>query len=157
MVVLPAIEKNFFKAVLILYDLSRFIKAQEFNYKTALAEIKRGQKTSHWIWFIFPQLKNLGVSPNAKYYGIENLDEAKEYLANEILRSRLSEICQALLELENNDIEYIMGSSIDKMKLLSSMTLFHLAEPTCETFTNVIEKYFGGNLDSKTVKLCKSD
>lgn len=138
-----------------MYDLSRFIKAQEFNYEHALAEIKRGQKTSHWIWFIFPQLKSLGSSPNAKFYGIENLDEAKEYLANEILRSRLLEISQALLELPNNDIEYIMGSAIDKKKLLSSMTLFHLAEPTCEIFKKVLEKYFCGNFDSKTVNLCK--
>jgi len=140
-----------------MYDLSRFIKAQEFNYQTALAEIKCGQKNSHWIWFIFPQLKSLGSSPNAKYYGIENLDEAKEYLSNEILRKNLLEISQALLKLKNDDIEYIMGSSIDKMKLLSSMTLFHLAEPACEIFTKVIEKYFGGNLDSKTVNLCKAD
>ena len=140
-----------------MYDLSKFIKAQKFNYKNALAEITHGQKTSHWIWFIFPQLKSLGSSGNSKYYGIENLDEAKEYLSNEILRSRLLEITQALLEIPNNDIEYIMGSSIDKKKLLSSMTLFHLAEPTCEIFMNVIEKYFGGNLDSKTVDLCKVD
>ena len=140
-----------------MYDLSRFIKAQEFDYEHALAEIRRGQKTSHWIWFIFPQLKDLGKSSTAKFYGIENLDEAKEYLANEILRGRLLEISQALLDLKNNDIEYIMGSSVDKMKLLSSMTLFHLADPTCEIFSKVIEKYFGGNLDSKTVNLCKTD
>ena len=140
-----------------MYDLSRFISAQEFDYETALAEINRGYKTSHWIWYIFPQLRALGSSGTAKYYGIENLDEAKEYLSNEVLRGRLLEICQALLELKNNDIEYIMGSSIDKKKLLSSMTLFHLADPTCETFTKVIEKYFGGQLDSKTVNLCKAD
>ena len=140
-----------------MYDLSRFISAQEFDYETALAEINRGYKTSHWIWYIFPQLRALGSSGTAKYYGIENLDEAKEYLSNEVLRGRLLEICQALLELKNNDIEYIMGSPIDKKKLLSSMTLFHLADPTCETFTKVIEKYFGGQLDSKTVNLCKAD
>ena len=145
------------KLVLLMYDLNRFIKAQEFNYKTALTEIKNGRKTSHWIWFIFPQLKSLGYSPTAKFYGIENLDEAKEYLANEILRKNLLEISQALLDLKNNDIEYIMGSSIDKMKLLSSMTLFHLAEPNCEIFMKVIEKYFGGNLDSMTVNLCKNN
>ena len=140
-----------------MYDLKRFIEAQEFNYKNALAEIKRGHKTSHWIWFIFPQLKNLGSSRNAKYYGIENLDEAKEYLANEILCGHLLEISQALLEVKNNDIEYIMGSKIDKAKLLSSMTLFHLAKPNCEIFKKVIEKYFGGQLDIKTVNLCKPE
>ena len=137
-----------------MYNLERFIKAQEFNYENALAEIKKGHKTSHWIWFIFPQLKELGSSRNAKYYGIENLDEAKEYLENEILRRHLLEISQELMELKNNDIEYIMGSEIDKEKLLSSMTLFHLAEPDCEIFTKVIEKYFGGQLDTKTVNLC---
>jgi len=140
-----------------VYDLSRFIKAQEFNYETALAEIKSGRKISHWIWFIFPQLKDLGFSPTAKYYGIENLDEAKEYLSNELLRKNLLEISQALLELQNSDIKYIMGSATDKMKLLSSMTLFHLAEPTCEIFEKVIEKYFGGNLDVKTVDLCRAN
>ena len=140
--------------MLLMYNLERFIKAQEFNYENALAEIKKGRKTSHWIWFIFPQLKNLGSSRNAKYYGIENLDEAKKYLANELLRNHLLEISQALLELKNNDIEYIMGSKIDKAKLLSSMTLFHLAEPDCEIFTKVIEKYFGGQLDIRTVDLC---
>ena len=140
--------------MLLMYNLERFIKAQEFNYENALAEIKKGRKTSHWIWFIFPQLKNLGSSRNAKYYGIENLDEAKEYLENEILRKHLLEISQELLELKNNDIEYIMGSEIDKAKLISSMTLFHLAEPDCEIFTKVIEKYFGGQLDTRTVDLC---
>ena len=140
--------------MLLMYNLERFIKAQEFNYENALAEIKKGRKTSHWIWFIFPQLKNLGSSRNAKYYGIENLDEAKKYLENKILRRHLLEISQELLELKNNDIEYIMGSKIDKAKLLSSMTLFHLAEPDCEIFTKVIEKYFGGQLDTKTVNLC---
>lgn len=139
-----------------MYDLSRFIKAQETDYKIALKEIKSGRKVSHWIWYIFPQLKALGFSGNAKYYGIENLAEAKEYLSNEILSSHLLEISQALLELENNDIEYIMGSSVDKLKLCSSMTLFHLAEPTCEIFTKILDKYFAGQLDNKTVDLCKN-
>ena len=139
-----------------MYDLSRFLNAQENSYESALAEIKNGHKYTHWIWYIFPQLKALGRSRNATYYGIENLEEAKEYLANETLRERLLEISRALLELKNNDIEYIMGSSIDKAKLLSSMTLFHLAEPNCEIFTKVIEKYFSGNLDENTVNLCKN-
>lgn len=139
-----------------MYDLTRFLKAQEQDYKIALEEIKRGHKSSHWIWYIFPQLKALGRSRTAIYYGIENLDEAKEYLADETLRERLLEISQALLELKNNDIEYIMGSSVDKTKLRSSMTLFHLAEPNCETFLKVLEKYFNSQLDSNTVNLCKA-
>ena len=138
-----------------MYDLSKFLKAQEWHYQNALAEIKSGHKVSHWIWYIFPQLKALGKSVTAQNYGIENLDKAKEYLQDKILRERLLEITQALLQLESNDIEYIMGSSIDAVKLRSSMTLFHLAEPTCENFSKVIEKYFGGQLDSKTVNFCK--
>lgn len=139
-----------------MYDLSRFLTIQERFYDRALNEIKTGRKYTHWIWFIFPQLKGLGHSRNALYYGIENLDEAKEYLEEEILRERLLEICQAVLELESNDITYIMGGHTDEKKLLSSMTLFHLAEPTCETFKKVIDKYFDGNLDEKTVALCET-
>ncbi len=138
-----------------MHDLSRFLEAQESDYETALTEIKNGRKTTHWIWYIFPQLKDLGSSPNAKYYGIENLDEAKAYLKNETLRERLLEISQALLELEDDNIKRIMGSAIDARKLLSSMTLFHLAEPTCETFKKVIDKYYSGKLDEKTVSLCR--
>ena len=140
-----------------MYDFKKFLDAQEWHYQNALAEIKNGRKVSHWIWYIFPQLKALGRSGKAQLYGIENLDEAKEYLQNEILRERLLEISGALLELENNDIQYIMGSSIDKLKLQSSMTLFHLAEPNCEIFIKVLEKYFGGELDKTTVDLCKVD
>lgn len=138
-----------------MYDLSRFLNAQEQVYQFALAEMKKGRKTSHWIWYIFPQLKVLGRSSKAQYYGIENLDEAKEYLADETLRARLLEISQAVLDNGNTDIKYIMGSSIDAVKLCSSMTLFHLADPTCETFLRVIKKYYGGQLDSQTVELCK--
>ncbi len=140
-----------------MLDTSRFLQAHELFYETALKEIKNGRKRSHWIWYIFPQLKNLGQSRNSQYYGIENLADAKEYLADETLRSHLLEISQALLELENTDINYIMGGYIDDTKLLSSMTLFHLAEPTCETFKKVIDKYFSGNLDVKTVALCQAD
>ena len=138
-----------------MYDLSRFLKAQESSYERALAEIKNGRKSSHWIWYIFPQLRDLGKSKTAVYYGIENLDEAKEYLADETLRSRLLKISQALLELENNNSEQVMNSRIDSVKLQSSMTLFHLAEPNCETFTKVIDKYFNGELDANTINLCK--
>ena len=139
-----------------MLDVERFLQAHGNFYETALSEIKNGRKRSHWIWFIFPQLKDLGHSRNAQYYGIENLDDAKEYLDNEILRNHLLAISQALLELDTNDAVKVMGE-IDSKKLLSCITLFHLAEPTCETFTKVIEKYFDGNLDTKTVELCKKD
>ena len=140
-----------------MLDVSIFLQAQENSYTNALAEIKSGRKRSHWIWYIFPQLKDLGRSKTAVYYGIENLDDAKKYLEDTVLRARLLEISQALLELENNNSVEVMGSRIDSVKLQSSMTLFHLAEPTCETFTKVIEKYFDGNLDIRTVELCKND
>ena len=137
-----------------MYDLSRFLKAQEHSYQNALNEMKAGRKRSHWIWYIFPQLRELGKSKTAVYYGIENLDDAKEYLADETLRGRLLEISQALLELENNNSVEVMNSRIDSVKLQSSMTLFHLAEPTCEVFKKVIDKFFAGQLDAKTVELC---
>ena len=139
-----------------MYDLSRFLKAQESSYERALDEIKNGRKSSHWIWYIFLQLRDLGKSKTAVYYGIENLDEAKEYLADETLRSRLLEISQALLELENNNSEQVMNSRIDSVKLQSSMTLFHLAEPTCDIFKKVIDKFFAGQFDNKTVELCNA-
>ncbi|MBR3624586.1 MAG: DUF1810 domain-containing protein [Selenomonadaceae bacterium] len=136
------------------YDLSRFLKAQERDYDTALAEIKTGRKTSHWIWYIFPQLGKLGRSPTAKFYGIVDLNEARAYLANNLLRTRLIEISQALLNLPSNDIEDIMGYP-DNLKLCSSMTLFHLAEPACDVFQKVLDKYFDGKPDKKTIALCK--
>ena len=136
------------------YDLSRFLKAQERDYDTALKEIKAGHKLSHWIWYIFPQLGELGFSPTAKFYGIADLDEARAYLSDNLLRSRLMEISQALLDLPTNDIDAIMGYP-DNIKLCSSMTLFHLAEPECEIFQKVLDKYFNGKPDEKTVTLCK--
>jgi uncharacterized protein (DUF1810 family) len=106
------------------YNLERFIKAQEFNYEIALNEIKNGKKVSHWIWYIFPQIDGLGHSSTAKYYAISCLDEAKAYLNNNILKFRLVEICEALLDLDNNDPIEVMGY-IDAKKLKSSMTLFN--------------------------------
>lgn len=140
-----------------MYNLARFLKAQEISYNNALAEMKAGRKRTHWIWYIFPQLRVLGKSRTAEYYGIENLDEAKEYLSNEILRSRLLEVSQALLELETSDPKYVMNGHPDDKKLQSSMTLFYLAEPTCEIFKKVLEKFFSGEMDNRTVEFCKSD
>ena len=139
------------------YDLSRFLDAQKTDYQQALAEMKAGRKRTHWIWYIFPQLKQLGKSRIAVYYGIENLDEAKAYLADDTLRSRLIEVSQAVLEVPETNITYIMGGHPDDLKLCSCMTLFHLADPTCEVFKKVLDKYFGGKLDEKTVKLCNEN
>ena len=140
-----------------MYDFKKFLDAQKDSYDRALAEIKNGRKSSHWIWYIFPQLKILGRSKTAVYYGIENLDEAKEYLKDEILRSRLLEISQALLELESNDSVKVMNSRIDSVKLQSSMTLFHLADPTCEVFKKVLDKFFAGEFDINTVNFCNEE
>ncbi len=138
------------------YELNRFIRAQSDTYETALSELRRGRKTSHWIWYIFPQLKGLGFSPTAQFYGIGSLDEARAYLANEILRSRLLELSQVLLELQENDIGKIMGYP-DDLKLRSSMTLFQLADPSCNIFQSVLDKFFNGMPDEKTIALCKSE
>ena len=133
-------------------SLCRFLEAQENVYEKALNEIRAGRKSSHWMWFIFPQIKGLGKSHLAEYYGIESLDEAKAYLSNDILRKRLLEISEALLNLENNDPEVILGFP-DNLKLKSSMTLFALAEPSYNIFQAVLDKFFDGKQDAATRKI----
>ncbi len=135
-------------------NINRFIKAQVGAYETALVEIKNCRKKSHWIWYIFPQLADLGHSETAKYYGIKDMAEAKAYLANETLRQRLVEISSALLSLPTNDALGVMGSP-DQLKLRSSMTLFAMADPECEVFRKVLDKYYEGRMDDKTVALLK--
>lgn len=136
-----------------MHNLERFLTAQESDYKTALNEIKSGRKRSHWIWYIFPQLKELGFSYNAKFYGIENLDEAKSYLAHPVLGSRLIEISQALLNLQENDPHRVMGYP-DDLKLKSCMTLFAFASGEKDSvFHKVLEKFFNGKADENTVNL----
>ena len=136
------------------YNLSRFHKAQQSSYKTALAEIRSGRKRSHWIWYIFPQIQGLGFSSTAQYYAIENLDEAKAYLADPVLRERLLEISNALLALDSCDPSEVMGYP-DDLKLRSSMTLFSLAEPGCTVFRDVLDKFYDGQEDSRTIALCR--
>ena len=143
------------------YDLSRFKKAQEHSYETALLEIRAGEKQSHWMWFIFPQLEGLGFSEIAQYYGIKGIAEAHAYLADDLLRRRLVEISQALLSLEANDASQVMGYP-DDLKLESSMTLFLLAAKDggeryakeAEVFKGVLEKFFDGKMDERTVEMC---
>ena len=136
-------------------ELDRFIRAQEYNYSDALKEIKNGQKISHWMWYVFPQIKGLGKSDTAKWYAIKDLQEAKDYLNNEVLSNRLEQICKALLELDCNDAYKIFGSP-DDMKLKSSMTLFEIAAPENKILKNVLDKYFNGERDQKTVKIISS-
>jgi uncharacterized protein (DUF1810 family) len=132
--------------------LERFRKAQKNSYDTALREIKNGQKRSHWMWYIFPQIAGLGYSQTAQYYAIADLDEAKEFLKDDILGKNLIEISEALLEVESNDATHVMGWP-DDLKLRSSMTLFALADPECDVFRKVLDKFYGGEMDERTIEL----
>jgi uncharacterized protein (DUF1810 family) len=133
-------------------SLDRFIKAQQNDYATALSEIKNGKKCSHWMWYIFPQLRGLGMSETARFYGIQDKQEAIAYLNTQVLSKRLVEICEALLALPGNDPHYIFGSP-DDMKLKSSMTLFASLPNTNPVFEQVLSKYYDGDRDQKTLQL----
>jgi len=135
-----------------MYNLNRFIEAQKKNYNQALKEIRNGRKLTHWVWYIFPQIKGLGMSDTAIYYGISNLDEAKEYLKNDYLRDNLIEISQALLDLDGNNPTNILGYP-DDLKVKSCMTLFYYAESNIDVFKKVIDKYYNGKFDTKTISL----
>lgn len=136
-------------------DITRFIKAQERTHASALRELKNGYKSSHWSWWEIPQIIGLGMTSTSRQYAIRNLVEAKEYLANKILRAHLLELCDALLSLETNDAEYVMGYP-DDLKLRSCMTLFQAADPDCGTFQAVLDKFFGGKPDEKTLRILKN-
>lgn len=133
----------------------KFLTAQEHTYPQALLEIQNGRKESHWMWYIFPQLKGLGKSSTAEYYGIGNLNEAREYMAHPILRSRMKAISQAVLDCGAKSAVEIFGHT-DAMKLRSSMTLFQEACPEETVFSQVLNKYFQGKKDSKTLALLDS-
>jgi uncharacterized protein (DUF1810 family) len=134
--------------------LDRFVRAQDSHgtYDQALAELRRGSKHSHWMWFVFPQLRGLGRSATAQHYAIESLDEAREYLQHPVLGPRLHECCTALLALDADDPVRVLGG-IDAIKLRSSMTLFARAAPDDPTFPAVLHKYFDGAQDDATVRL----
>ena len=130
--------------------LERFLDGQRFGYDTALAEMVKGRKMNHWIWYIFPQIKGLGHSPNAQFYGIRDLDEAREYLAHPVLGQRLREITNAVLSHKGEDIYEIMGSSIDALKFRSSMTLFDLVSPD-DIFADALDVFYAGQRDPRTL------
>jgi uncharacterized protein (DUF1810 family) len=134
------------------YSLSRFINAQETIYESVLAELRSGQKRSHWMWFIFPQIEGLGHSPTSKYYAIKSLDEAREYLNHPILGSRLVECAEIILGIEGRTASEIFGFP-DDLKLRSCMTLFSCAAEADSMFDRVLEKYFDGKQDNETLKL----
>ncbi|MFD1143564.1 DUF1810 domain-containing protein [Larkinella insperata] len=133
-------------------NLKRFLDAQQTDYRRALAEIKTGRKQSHWMWYIFPQISGLGLSGTARFYAIQDLNEARAYLEHPVLGSRLIEIANALLEIEGKTAYQIMGTP-DDLKLRSSMTLFSLLEQTDPVFQAVLDKFFDGLPDQRTVEL----
>ena len=138
------------------YDINRFLKAQKYDYEQALSEMKAGHKRSHWIWYIFPQVKGLGMSATSEFYGIDGLGEAKAYMADELLRERLLEITGVLLDIESDDPSEVMGYP-DDLKLRSSMTLFAEAAPEYDVFQKVLDKYFHGEKDPKTLRILGND
>jgi uncharacterized protein (DUF1810 family) len=131
--------------------LSRFIEAQTATYDTALAELSRGQKTSHWMWFVFPQIAGLGHSPTARFYALANLDEARAYLAHPVLGPRLVDAVEAILALPGRDANAVFGAP-DDLKLRSSLTLFRAADPDEPTFQRALDKYFAGQADPLTLE-----
>jgi uncharacterized protein (DUF1810 family) len=134
-------------------NLNRFIEAQKNDYAIALNEIKSGRKRSHWMWYVFPQLKGLGRSETANHYGLAGLEEAKAYFLHPLLGKRLMEISGELLKIQDKTAHSIFGSP-DDMKLLSCMTLFEIvAEKHTDVFGKVIEKYFSGKRDPATLRL----
>lgn len=134
------------------YDLGRFVTAQDCGvYEQALSEMKRGKKVFHWMWFIFPQIKGLGLSAKNRYYSIASADEARAYLVDPILGPRLREITEAVKKLPGNDPKALLGTP-DWMKLQSSMTLFDHISPN-DIFSEVLAKYYNGVRDTRTLAL----
>jgi len=136
-----------------LFDLSRFVHAQERIYASVLAELRSGQKRSHWMWFVFPQIHGLGHSQTAQHYAIKSIEEALQYLSHPILGTRLLECTEAVLAVEGRSASAIFGYP-DDMKLKSSMSLFaSIAENPHSVFIRVLEKYFNGEPDERTLAL----
>ena len=134
--------------------LNRFLEAQKYSYETALEEIKKGKKMSHWMWYIFPQIKGLGHSETAIYYEIKSLEEAKAYLEHDVLRNRLLQLTDELLLLTTNNPIEIFGY-VDAMKLKSCMTFFEYISDI-ENFGKVLEKFYQGLRDEYTITICSS-
>lgn len=135
--------------------LDRFVEAQAPTYATALSEIRRGAKRSHWMWFIFPQLAGLGRSATARFYGIASRDEAIAYLDHPVLGTRFIECVEALQDLATSDARAVFGAT-DAMKLRSSLTLFEAVRPQ-PLFAAALDRWFGGEPDAVTLGLLCSD
>jgi uncharacterized protein (DUF1810 family) len=134
------------------YNLERFVEAQRGTFEQACAELRRGRKTGHWMWFIFPQIAGLGFSEMSQRYAIRSIDEARAYLAHPVLGPRLREVCGIVNAIEGKSAYQMFGSP-DDMKLRSSMTLFAQATKESEEFVGVLRRYFGADWDEKTLQL----
>lgn len=133
------------------FDLTRFVEAQQRDYARALDELCAGAKRSHWIWYVFPQLRGLGRSEMAERYGISGIDEARAYLAHPLLGARLEDCVRALLSHRGRPVRQIMGSP-DGLKLRSSMTLFQAAAPAQPLFAEVLQAFYDGEADKATLQ-----
>ncbi len=138
-----------------LFALSRFISAQERVYDRVLTELRSGQKRSHWMWFIFPQIDGLGHSPTTKLYSIKSMEEAQQYLNHSILGTRLLECTEAVLATEGRSVSEIFGYP-DDLKLKSCMTLFAAVADPGSVFDRVLDKYFHGQRDDRTLQLIEN-
>jgi uncharacterized protein (DUF1810 family) len=136
------------------FELKRFVEAQDGVYKQALAELNRGHKESHWMWFIFPQIEGLGRSSTARFYAIKSANEAKAYLQHPLLGQRLIECSNALMQHTGKSASEIFGFP-DDLKLRSSMTLFARTSESESVFSKVLGQYFAGQLDQQTLALLK--
>lgn len=134
------------------FNLARFVSAQQSTFSSALTELTRGQKESHWMWFIFPQIDGLGSSRTAKVYAIKSRDEAVAYLRHPLLAQRLVQCCQALLRVEGKSASEVMGYP-DDLKLRSSLTLFSSISERDSIFQRVLDKYFQGRADQRTLDI----
>jgi uncharacterized protein (DUF1810 family) len=134
------------------FELDRFVQAQSPVMSDVLWELCDGRKRTHWMWFVFPQLRALGQSATAKHYGIASLDEARAYMAHPILGPRLIDCARLVLAVQGRTAHDVFGS-IDALKLRSSMTLFAAAAPDAAVFRDVIRKYYDGQPDERTVEL----
>jgi uncharacterized protein (DUF1810 family) len=134
------------------YDFDRFVRAQEDVYADVVDELRRGRKTSHWIWFIFPQVAGLGHSPMSQHYAIGSLEEVHAYLAHPVLGARLRECAELLLGTNARTADEIFGS-LDARKVRSSMTLFRQAAPDEPVFERVLDRFYGGAQDEATIAL----
>ena len=133
------------------YDLQRFVEAQERVYGAVIGELRDGRKRSHWIWFVFPQLRGLGSSPTADRYGISSREEAAAYLAHDVLGPRLRECTRLVAQIDGRSIEEIFGWP-DYLKVRSSMTLFARSTDDNADFLAVLEKFYDGEQDAVTVE-----